>query len=159
MANKKIPASIRFSSKYVKTESCWIWTGAKKPTGYGNFWMNEKYLGAHCAAYLLFKGEIPDGMYVCHKCDNPECVNPDHLFVALPIDNTTDMKNKGRARGIIQGSEYHPGRKISHEIAIKIRIRRNSGELLRVIAKDYGVSEATICYVSQGKIWKDSFNV
>ena len=154
MSYKKIDPAIRFNSKYKKTESCWIWTGAKKPTGYGNFWMNEKYLGAHCAAYLLFKGDIPDEMLVCHKCDNPSCVNPDHLFLGSPLENMVDMKNKGRAVGIAKGGEDHPISKLKNVEIIEIRRRIKAGELLRVIAADYGVSEATICYVAKGHIWK-----
>lgn len=75
---------------------CWIWTGSTKPNGYGNINVAGKTLMTHRAAWLAFKGEIPNGMQVCHHCDTPACVNPDHLFLGSQKDNMDDMDAKGR---------------------------------------------------------------
>jgi hypothetical protein len=86
----------RFFQKVVKTETCWFWSGAYNSRGYGSFSYNQKRISAHKYSYQSFVGEIPDGMYVCHSCDNKKCVNPQHLWLGTPKDNTQDMIAKGR---------------------------------------------------------------
>ena len=76
---------------------CWLWTGGLLPTGYPKFYIRRKMLIGSRAALLLYRGVVPaPGMYVCHHCDTPSCVNPDHLFVGTPSDNQRDMHAKGR---------------------------------------------------------------
>lgn len=75
---------------------CWIWQGATTTPGYGKVFWKGKLYDAHRAMYLALNGSIPDGHYVCHSCDNKLCLNPLHLFVALPKVNTADMIAKGR---------------------------------------------------------------
>ena len=100
MANKIIPAVDRFMAK-VEPEpntGCWLWTAFCHPeTGYGVFKVRKNICNqAHRFAYELFVGPIPDGMICCHKCDNPPCVNPDHIFLGDKQANTSDMVRKGR---------------------------------------------------------------
>lgn len=78
---------------------CWIWTGAARPTGYGICRWRQRPDGAHRVSWEMANGRaVPDGMYVLHRCDNPQCVNPRHLFVGTHSDNMRDMLAKGRGR-------------------------------------------------------------
>lgn len=86
------------------SSGCWIWTGGLKTGGYGEMWIGSRLdesrrkIAVHRATFELFKGEIPNGYLVCHSCDNPSCVNPDHLFVGTQLDNMLDCKSKGRTK-------------------------------------------------------------
>lgn len=77
-------------------DACWIWTASLRTTGYGQFYYEETVQAAHRVAWKIVNGSIPDGLYVLHKCDNPVCCNPTHLFVGTPKDNVEDMMRKGR---------------------------------------------------------------
>jgi hypothetical protein len=86
---------MRFVSKE-PTSGCWLWTGSVSPKGYGGFGGGTYGKRAHRVSWRLFRGTIPDGFDVCHKCDTPPCVNPDHLFVGTRSDNMYDCSRKGR---------------------------------------------------------------
>jgi hypothetical protein len=97
LKSRPIDASVRFWSKTKKVGDCIEWqAGFKNIEGYGAFKLNGKSINASRAAYILTHGKIPDGLIVCHKCDNPKCVNVDHLFLGTNYDNYWDAVNKGR---------------------------------------------------------------
>lgn len=146
----------RLESKVAKQTDtgCWIWIGAKKPNGYGNFYLGGRYLPAHRAAYLIYLGDIPEGHYICHRCDNPACVNPDHLFIGTPTENQQDMKWKGRAKGISAGREQHPNAKLSETDILSIRRLRRSGWSLKDIAERHGITASNVSYICAGKSWR-----
>ena len=98
-----------------KPDSCWLWNGAVfKVTGYGQFGsVKSGVFSAHKYSYQLFRGQVPQGMFVCHTCDVRRCFNPNHLFLGTPKDNTDDMMKKGRYnhnRKHLSGDD-HPARK------------------------------------------------
>jgi hypothetical protein len=87
----------RFEKHFTKDgNNCWIWKSYKTPYGYGQFEYKCKTHKSHRFSWLLYKGEIPKGMLICHKCDNPPCVNPDHLWLGTPKENMQDMSSKKR---------------------------------------------------------------
>lgn len=89
----------RFWARVAKGEGCWLWQGSVSPNGYGRLTVDGEVVGAHRFAFELTSGAaVPDGFYVCHRCDNPTCVRPDHLFLGTPKDNVDDMIAKGRQR-------------------------------------------------------------
>ena|SRR6478609_4188748 len=101
--HRAVPSSTeeRFWAKVEKTDACWLWTASLTKGGYGQFWFTlpRKRIDAHRAAWIITNGPIPDGLYVCHHCDTPRCVRPDHLFLGTPHDNTQDVIRKGRPIG------------------------------------------------------------
>lgn len=109
-----VPKSVKelFWDKIYKTETCWLWTGALTKAGYGRAWEGKKAWKAHRLSWTLHTGEILKGLGVLHHCDNPPCVNPDHLFLGDHTVNMKDKFDKGRnCYGDSNGSRTHPERR------------------------------------------------
>ena len=96
---KKLLTKENISEFYIEDENrCWNWRFGRGVGDYGSIYYDHKTQSAHRVVYELFKGPIPDGLLVCHTCDNPPCINPDHLWVGTYHDNLMDAMNKGRLR-------------------------------------------------------------
>lgn len=149
----------RFWPKVQKTEKCWIWTGPVNLKGYGDLRtrnrLKDGHLLAHRVSWELHNGPIPEGIEVCHKCDNPPCVRPDHLFLGTHLDNLADAAKKGR----MHPGEKHGMHKLTLQGVIEIRKRFRSGELQSCLAEEFGVAQCTISVIVNGKSWnfKEAF--
>lgn len=96
----------QFWARVEKTDACWLWTGSTYGIGYGQFKHANKNRAAHIFSYELHHGPVPEGLVVCHHCDVPGCVRPDHLFVGTHKDNTQDMMRKGRNRNKPRSDQF-----------------------------------------------------
>lgn len=145
----------RFLEKIKKSNKCWEWTGAKCLKGYGRFRINKVLFGAHRISYLIYNSSIPSGIFVCHKCDNPSCVNPKHLFLGTRSDNMKDAFNKGRLKPLIgkkfENGENNISSKLSEEQVKRIR---EDGERAILLAKEFNVSVSLIFRIRKGILWK-----
>lgn len=149
------PLVERFWEKVDKKSDneCWLWTSAS--TGrYGVIWNNrEREVYAHRFSWILANGEIPDGMFVCHKCDVPLCVNPTHLFLGTATDNMQDMIRKGR--GPNQYGEANPAAKLTEQKVRQIKwLHRIGAGGQAKIAKFYGICRENVRDILKGKTWK-----
>ena len=135
---------------------CWEWVGCKR-RGYGHTIIGSrkdgtrKTIAAHRLSYLIFHGEIPAGMEICHKCDNPSCINPDHLFAGTRQDNIDDRERKGRNNP--PKGEKHAKAKLTEADVLTIRTKRLQGVSFGKLAKEYGVCKKTIQDAVSGKNW------
>lgn len=131
------------------TTGCWNWEGNLHRQGYGVIRSNRVHHLAHRASYAVFKSDIPEGMFVCHKCDNRQCVNPDHLFLGTAQDNQRDMAKKNRSTY----GEKSSSAKLTEADVIKILALKDSGKTQKEIADLFGVSRALISMIFSGKVW------
>jgi hypothetical protein len=133
---------------------CHVWTAdTATRRKYGRLRFTGKHELAHRVAWFIAHGEIPDGMCVLHRCDNPSCVRADgHLFLGTSVDNTRDRVAKQRSHH--PSGELHPMAKLTADDVRVIRTRRASGHMLASIAVDYGISAAHVCDIARGNNWK-----
>lgn len=155
------PAKFWNKIKFAEPDQCWEWQGALNEDGYGRFWTwvsvkkSSSVEASHRKLYLLLFGELQKDICVLHKCDNPKCCNPNHLWPGTRADNNRDMISKGRARHDAnpRGSE-HKNSKLTEAQVIELRRRINNGEKQKVVAKDFNMSRAQTCVIANGKRWK-----
>lgn len=134
------------------TESgCWIWMKSLNAKGYGTIGYNSKIFIASRASWMAYKGSIPEGMHVCHRCDIRCCVNPDHLFLGTPKENRADAMRKGRHKfPIMQGSSQYATKLTDNDV----RQIRSSAERTKNLASKYGVSSGVISNIRLRKTWR-----
>lgn len=137
----------RFEEKFIPVPDagCWLWVGEKNNKGYGRFNVSGGTLLAHRASYVIHRGALPAKALVCHKCDTPSCVNPDHLFLGTYMDNMRDAMSKGRL--VLPSRNPKPA--IGEGVVAAIRTDSISMSE-RAVAKKYGVSKGTIYRIKNG---------
>ncbi len=164
---KKSDPKTRFWSKVDKTPGhgpdgdCWVWTARKNDKGYGIISDRRKGIRAHRLSYEMAYGEIPPGegyhgTCVCHRCDNPSCVRPDHLFIGPFRDNRDDCVQKrrhwyGERMSVVIRGEGHPKHRLTEQQVLAIRADRRKQ---RVIAEEYGISEVHVSGIKTRRCWK-----
>ena len=155
------PIADRFWAKVDSSagrDSCWPWTGARYKAGYGALGgggHNGRTRQAHRVSWELHFGPVPAGKFVCHSCDNPPCVNPAHLFVGTPADNSKDRDLKGRWNGcpLPKGTDHHSC-KLS-ETAVRFIIDAAMiGTRTKTLSDAYGVTPGHIRKIVRGDKWK-----
>lgn len=143
----------RLMRKTVVTDACWLWTGCKSD-GHGQICVNYKMIGTHRVSWELFRGPIPEGLCVLHKCDVRNCVNPDHLFLGTKRDNAVDCMNKGRhSRGERNGQA-----RLTESDVLAIFAELKGGKSQNAIARERGVCQYTIYAIANGINWKHLTN-
>jgi hypothetical protein len=147
----------RFFAKVDKTDDCWLWTGGRavdrhSRSTYGVFYLG-RHMGAHRASWILHFGAVPPGMQVLHRCDNPACVRPDHLFLGDRLANMKDMRDKGRqCRG-----QRRPTAKITEEVVRQIRLLYkpgwHTGTNLADLARHFGIHKTAVYLIVTRRRW------
>ena len=137
---------------------CLIWKGYRNKRGYGYITMDGKPLYAHRIAWEMEHGAIPKGMYVLHRCDEPSCVNVNHLFLGTQANNMADMVSKGRqSKGVLHGikrrGELNGKSKFTEEQILAMLALRKAGETQDSVARQFGTNQGYISDIENGKVW------
>lgn len=151
------PILDRLLSKVQKRESgCWEFQGARDKKGYGCIsakCYGMQSMGAHRASWIAHRGPIDPGLCVCHKCDNPSCVNPDHLFIGTHQDNAKDMVARGRAAEHV-GKFNRFAAKMTEDQVRLMREMAASGATAKELAKEFNTHAVNVRLILRGKTWK-----
>lgn len=148
---KKSPLE-KIESRIISKKGCWLTDLALSSNGYPHIWINGKTKLVSRVMYESYKGEIPDKMFVCHKCDNPKCVNPDHLFLGTHQDNMNDRNSKNRQSR--QKGSQNAQSKLNEEQVLEIkRLLAETNLTQKEIGEKYGVDHRTISLIKRGKNW------
>ena len=131
-----------FLARVQRGAGCWLWLGWKDPKGYGKLTCSGKGFWAHRLAYFFATDRDPGELHVCHTCDNPSCVRPDHLFLGTNAENNADKARKGRA-----------AKKLTQDQVVAMRLARSSGDSCLKIAARFGLSEGYTHSVISRKYW------
>jgi hypothetical protein len=145
----------RFEGKVRKTSKCWLWTGTIRASGYGEIIFRNKKLGAHRLSYELHYGVNPGSLQVCHHCDNPRCVRPDHLFLGTALDNSRDMDSKGRRVRVGTCGQDHPNSRFTAKQVLAMRYRYKNGWTTGELARKYKTYPCSIWSIVTGRSWKN----
>lgn len=160
--NRLSPPELRFWSRVDKDGPehptlgrCWIWIGCKDKLGYGYFGGGAGERRVYRYSYVLHFGPIPEGLCVLHRCDNPSCVNPEHLEPGTRIDNNADRDRKGR-QGNHKGTCNGRAKLTESQAAeIRQRYRRGSRDAnIRALAQEFGLSRSAVQYLVSGQHWR-----
>ena len=137
----------RFLSKVKKTSYCWIWTAARTTKRYGKIWVGHRNEFAHRVSYTIFKGRFDQKLNILHRCDNPPCVNPAHLFIGNHAINGMDKRLKGRAAK----GEKNGNSKLTVD---DVRAIRKSTLTYSELAKEYGIDQTQVWNIRKKHHWK-----
>jgi hypothetical protein len=151
MSKKTLEERFWLKVNIIDLSSCWEWTGNKNRDGYGRIPYHNKSMRAHRMAWIFAHGDIPKGMFVCHHCDNPACVNPSHLFLGTQKDNIKDRDFKNRQSR--QVGELSPSHKLNKQNVLEIR---SSSESERKLGAKFGVSHTVIGQIKRRQTY---FNI
>lgn len=148
----------RFHQKYtINKNGCWEWNEkdlrGKRRGDYGVLKINQKRISAHRLSYMIYKGNIPDEMLICHTCDNTKCVNPNHLFKGTHIDNMRDKINKNRSNNI--KGEMISVSKLKEKQVLEAREEYNNSDIsIRQLSKKYNISPSSMRDIIMKIAWK-----
>lgn len=146
----------KFWQSVNKSDTCWLWTKSESTHGYGQQWFENKLWRCHRLAWFFTHGPIPQGQCVCHRCDNPLCVRPGHLFLGTQRDNLRDMQAKKRNWAPPKGhqnGEKNRRSKLTESDVRSIRSEYADGKSLRVLGSKYGVLHTTIHDILTRRTW------
>lgn len=151
--SRKEVKKVLLSRVRVNERGCWEYSGCKNHKGYGAIQFEGRTRRTHRVSFIVFNREIPKGKLVCHHCDNPSCIKPDHLFLGTNLDNQRDCIAKGRAR---KATGEARATKLKWEMVYKIRDEYIPHKVTSTfLGKKYGVSNRTIIAIVKKEIWKD----
>lgn len=135
-------------------DDCWLWIGSLNRWGYGQCQYDGKSVNASRAAYIDKLGQPEKGLVVCHKCDNPACCNPAHLFAATQAENLEDCRRKGRQR-FRSGADHHrPCAKLNESMVLEARRLYQSGVSQSEIGRRWGIHSSVISRAVRGESWR-----